>query len=171
MTSVILVRRIAARPSIVFDALITPEGMSRWWGPDAGPVLVAESDARTGGRFRVRFQMLDGSEHEASGEYLDVDRPRRVVLSWRWLGGQEDPGESRLEIQLRAFTGGTELTLTHSLLHDEDSRRGHEAGWSGSLDKLVRHLETPQPADALAAHARESNPPGSASDPSYRRSP
>lgn len=140
MTSLTLVRRIAARPSIVFDALITPEGISKWWGPDAGPVLIAESDARIGGRFRVRFRLLDGSEHESSGEYLEVDRPKRVVFSWRWLGGQEDPGESRVEIHLRAISEGTELTFTHSLLHDEEFRRSHEAGWSGSLDKLVQHF-------------------------------
>lgn len=145
MTSLTLVRRIAARPAIVFDALVTPEGISHWWGPDEGPVLIAESDARVGGRFRVRFRMLDGSEHETSGEYLEVDRPRRVVLNWRWLGGQEDPGESRVEMQLRAIPGGTELTFTHSLLHDEESRRTHEAGWNGSLDKLAQHVESAQP--------------------------
>ena len=69
MTSLTLVRRIAARPSIVFDALTTPEGIACWWGPDAGPVLLAETDVRVGGRFRVRFRMLDGSEHESSGVY------------------------------------------------------------------------------------------------------
>ena len=44
MTSLTIVRRIAARPSIVFDALTTPEGIACWWGPDAGPVLLAETD-------------------------------------------------------------------------------------------------------------------------------
>ena len=44
MTSLTLVRRIKARPSIVFDALTTAEGIANWWGPDGGPVLVAETD-------------------------------------------------------------------------------------------------------------------------------
>ena len=39
MTSLTLVRRIRARPSIVFDALTTPEGIASWWGPDEGPVF------------------------------------------------------------------------------------------------------------------------------------
>jgi uncharacterized protein YndB with AHSA1/START domain len=139
MTSLTLVRRIRARPSIVFDALTTPEGIASWWGPDAGPVLLAETDPRVGGRFRVRFRMLDGSEHESSGKYLEVARPERLAMSWRWAGG-EDPGESRLDIALRAIAGGTELTLTHSRLHDEETRRSHEEGWSGALDKLERHF-------------------------------
>jgi uncharacterized protein YndB with AHSA1/START domain len=90
MTSLTLVRRIKARPSIVFDALITPEGIASWRGPDGGPVLVAETDPQVGGRFRVRFRMLDGSEHESSGEYLEVVRPERLSMSWRWTGGVED---------------------------------------------------------------------------------
>jgi|SRR5882757_3112610 len=136
MTSLTLVRFIKARPEIVFDALVTPEGIVQWWGPDAGPVLVAESDPRIGGRFRVRFRMLDCSEHESSGEFLEVLRPERVVMSWRWQGGLEDPGESRLAITLRAVPEGTELTLIHSRLRDEGSCRSHQQGWSGSLDKL-----------------------------------
>ena len=144
MTSLTMTRRIAARPSIVFDALTTPEGIAHWWGPDAGPVLLAETDPRVGGRFRVRFRRLDGSEHESSGEYLEVQRPARLAMSWRWLGGAEDPGESRVEITLRATAEGTELTLTHSRLHDEETRRGHEQGWIGALDKLERHLRMTQ---------------------------
>jgi uncharacterized protein YndB with AHSA1/START domain len=141
MTSLTIVRRIAARPAIVFHALTTPEGIAAWWGPDAGPVLVAETDLRVGGRFRVRFRMLDGSEHESSGEYLEVVRPKRLAMTWRWAGG-EDPGESLLEIDLRAIAEGTELTLTHSRLVDEETRRGHEEGWTGALDKLERHCLT-----------------------------
>src|SRR3954447_22874815 len=98
MTSLTLVRRITARPSIVFDALTTPEGIACWWGPDGGPVLLAETDVRVGGRFRVRCRMLDGSEHESSGEYLDVVKPGRLAMTWRWLGGAEDLGHSLVEI-------------------------------------------------------------------------
>jgi uncharacterized protein YndB with AHSA1/START domain len=47
MTSLTIVRRIRARPSIVFDALTTQEGIAGWWGPDAGPVLLVETDARS----------------------------------------------------------------------------------------------------------------------------
>jgi len=36
--------------------------------------------------------------------------------------------------------GGTEVTLTHSRLHDEDARLSHENGWNGALDKLQRHF-------------------------------
>ncbi len=140
MTSLTLVRRIAARPSIVFDALTTPEGISHWWGPDAGPVLFAIADVRIGGRFKVRFRMLDGTEHESSGEYLEVNPPVRLAMTWRWLGQEDDDGESRVEIDLRPVDGGTELTFTHAQLSTEESAKGHTEGWNGALDKLEKYL-------------------------------
>ena len=147
MTSLTLVRRIKARPAIVFEALTTAEGVSAWWGPDAGPVLLAKMDVRVGGRYRIRFRMLDGSEHECAGQYTEVDKPRRLAMSWRWdTGGEpEEAGEEpRVEIDLRPIDTGTELTFTHSRLRTEASRASHEQGWTGALDKLVRHFAPDQ---------------------------
>lgn len=146
MSEITIVRRIAARPSIVFDALTTPEGMTSWWGPDEGPVLFAAADAKVGGRFQVRFRKLDGSEHECSGEFLEIERQRRIVMSWQWTSGG-DPGEqgrvSRLELHLRPIDTGTELTLIHAALHDEESARSHRWGWDGALSKLARRFAAP----------------------------
>jgi uncharacterized protein YndB with AHSA1/START domain len=141
MTSLTLVRIIRARPQIIFDAVTTAEGIVHWWGPDAGPVLVAEVDPRVGGHYRVRFlRMLDSTEYESSGEFLEIVRPERVVMSWHWRGGVPDPGESRVEITLKGIAEGTELTFTHSQLSDDAARRGHEEGWTGALDKLEAHF-------------------------------
>jgi uncharacterized protein YndB with AHSA1/START domain len=156
MTSLTLTRRLKARPAIVFDALTTLEGIAAWWGPDEGPVLLAEIDLRVGGRYRIRFRTLSGSEHESSGEYLEIVRPEKLVMSWCWAGGKEDPGESRLEFTLRAVAEGTELTLTHSRLHDEESARGHERGWTGALHKLVRRFEGGAEAARGEARPRDS---------------
>jgi uncharacterized protein YndB with AHSA1/START domain len=145
MTSLTLVRRIRARPSIVFKALTTPDGIAQWWGPDGGPVLLAETDVRIGGRFRVRFRMLDGTEHESTGEYLEVVEPQHLVMSWQWSGGGEpdEGGElSRIEIYLKGIDAGTEITFTHERLKTEASRASHERGWAGALDKLVRHFSS-----------------------------
>ena len=149
MTSLTLVRRIRARPSIVFEALTTPDGIGQWWGPDAGPVLLAETDVRIGGRFRVRFRMLDGTEHESTDEYLEIVESKRLVMSWEWTSGgepEEDGEVSGIEIDLKRIDAGTEITFTHTRLRTEASRASHERGWAGALDKLVRHFSTERSA-------------------------
>jgi uncharacterized protein YndB with AHSA1/START domain len=141
-TSVTLVRRIRARPETVFEAMTTPEGIGHWWGPDAGPVLFAETDVRVGGTFRVRFQMLDGTEHESFGTYLKVDPPHRLIMSWQWV--DEPDLDMQIEIALRVVAEGTELTFTHARLPDEEMRISHEAGWNGALDKLELYFLPPE---------------------------
>jgi len=141
MTSLTLVRRVRARPSIVFEAMTTAEGIAHWWGPDQGePVLHAEADPRPGGTYRVRFRTHDGAEHESSGEFLEVTPLTRIVMSWRWTLGGADPGISRVEIVLRPVPEGTEITFTHAQLADEESRHSHEGGWNGAFDKLEAYL-------------------------------
>jgi uncharacterized protein YndB with AHSA1/START domain len=156
MNTLTLVRRIKARPSIVFDALTTAEGIAAWWGPDDLPVVGAEVDARVGGAYRVRFRSLDGREHEANGVFLELVAPRRIVMSYRYsLGGEdEERGRtSRIEFELAPFAGGTDLTFTHVDLANEASVRSHARGWGGALDKLVEHW-----ADAGdAAHTNTEN--------------
>src|SRR5215831_6442184 len=126
-------------PAIVFEALTTTEGLTSWWGPDDCPVLSATADVRVGGRFRVRFRVGAGSEHadgasehECSGEFLEIEAPRRIVMSWQWLSGG-DPGE-------RERVSRLELTLIHAELRDDATARSHEWGWGGALDKLTRRL-------------------------------
>jgi uncharacterized protein YndB with AHSA1/START domain len=106
MNSVTLVRRIAARPAIVFDAFATTEGLTSWWGPDDFPVISASADVRVGGLFCVRFGTADGREHECSGEFLEVVKPERLAMSWRWSDGgeaEECGAVSRVELHLRAI--------------------------------------------------------------------
>ncbi|HEV2212078.1 MAG TPA: SRPBCC domain-containing protein [Gammaproteobacteria bacterium] len=151
MSEATLVRRIAARPSIVFEALTTSEGMTSWWGPADVPVLSAAADVKVGGRFCVRFRTTDGLEHECAGEFLKIEAPRHIVMSWQWTsGGQAEEKErvSRVEMRLRPIDTGTELTLIHAELFDEVSAASHEGGWAGALIKLLRRF--PAPASTAA---------------------
>jgi uncharacterized protein YndB with AHSA1/START domain len=144
VTSLTLVRQIRARPSTVFELLSTAEGMAAWWGPDDQPVLAAEADVRVGGQFRVRFRTSDAAEHECAGEFLEVEPPARIVMSWRWTSGgeaEEQGAVSRVEMHVRPIDTGTELTLVHADLRNEASAASHRGGWMGALDKLQARLE------------------------------
>lgn len=145
MSSVTLVRRIKARPAIVFDALSTVEGLTSWWGPDDLPVIAAHADARVGGDFRVRFRTVDGREHECGGQFLEIRKPERIIMTWRWTEGGvvgEHGRTSRVELRLRPIEDGTELTLVHTLLGDDSAAQEHGQGWEGALNKLVRTYAT-----------------------------
>jgi uncharacterized protein YndB with AHSA1/START domain len=136
--SLTVVRRIKAPPQTVFAAFVEPAHILKWWGPDAGPTLLAETDVRVGGRFRVVFETLDGERHENRGEYLEVDPPARLVMVWWWASTPER--RSRVTVSIRPVNSGSELTVRHEMFIDEASRDSHLLGWNGALDKLERLL-------------------------------
>ncbi|MBD8529214.1 MULTISPECIES: SRPBCC domain-containing protein [unclassified Massilia] len=137
MTSLTIVRVIEAPPAAVFAAFVEPDKIALWWGPDDGPVTHAEVDARPGGRFLVRFRMLDGSEHGCFGIFEVFEPPHHLAMSWSWE--DEDTPASRVQATLKPVGAGhTELTFVHAKLADDATRDSHEQGWNGALDKLQR---------------------------------
>jgi len=94
-------------------------------------------DPRVGGSFSfvVRRQ---GQEIDHVGEYLEIDRPRRLVFTW----GVADAGDSsRVIIDIIPLEKGCELTLIHEL-HPNwiDFASRTEAGWTKMLDVLAETL-------------------------------
>jgi uncharacterized protein YndB with AHSA1/START domain len=134
LPSLTLVRQIKASPAKVWAAITQPDLMIQWWGPDAGPTLSVEADVRPGGRFSVVFRLLDGQEHNPTGIYREVVPEKKLVFTWD-LPGAPEP-QSLVTFRLEPSAGGTELTLVHEHLPDEEARKSHEAGWNGLLDKL-----------------------------------
>jgi len=133
------VRRIHATADAVFQAFVDPREILCWWCPDDGPVLSAETDVRVGGRFRVAFKTTDGELHETHGEYLEIDRPRRLVLGWWW---SDTPHlRTRVTVTIEPLSGGAELTVLHEGFHDVETRDRHEAGWVHATLRLAARVE------------------------------
>lgn len=134
LPSLTLVRRIKAPPARVWAAITQPDPILQWWGPDAGPTLSVVADVRPGGRFSVVFRLLNGDEHNPTGIYREVVPEKKLVFTWDLPGALEP--ESLVTFRIEPVEGGTELTLTHERLPDQEARTSHEHGWSGLLDKL-----------------------------------
>ena len=150
-----LIRRIKAPPRALFAAFVEPTHIMKWWGPDAGPTILAETDVRVGGRFRVVFVTLDGERHENGGEYLEIDPPARLVMAWWWAATPER--RSRVTVSIRPISGGSELTIHHEMFFDAATRDNHLWGWNGTLDKLERLLGE-EKATGRQSTTRESIP-------------
>ncbi|HET6997784.1 MAG TPA: SRPBCC domain-containing protein [Solirubrobacterales bacterium] len=121
--------RIGASPETVFDFFIEPDKMIQWMGRSA------ELDPRPGGRFYCDIN----SEAIASGEYLELDRPNRVVFSWGWNGEDSvtPPGSSKVEVLLQPDGDGTHLRLIHHDLPNAESAEKHGHGWRHYMDRLA----------------------------------
>ena len=137
--SLTYVRRIRATPAKVWNAFVDPRELLHWWGPDAGPTLSAETDVRVGGTFKIAFRTMDGEHHENHGEYLEVDPPKRLVMSW-WLSDTPQL-RSLVTVSLVAVDEGVEVTVKHDGFSDDGVRITHEKGWEGALRKMAARVQ------------------------------
>jgi uncharacterized protein YndB with AHSA1/START domain len=121
---------IAASPETVWELLVDPEQAVRWMGQ------VATLDAHPGGLYRV--EVIPGNT--ARGEFVVVDRPRRLVHTWGWepeSGSTVTPGSTTVEYELIPTDGGTTLRFTHRDLPSEEAATSHAQGWDHYFERLV----------------------------------
>lgn len=144
-----LVRYVDAPREQVFRMWSDPEHFRRWSVPKGFRIAHGASDFRPGGAWRCHMVAPDGTEHRASGRYLDILAPQHIALSHRWedASGAHSP-ETRLKVSLDALGERTRLSLHQGLFANEAERNGHKAGWSECLDALADQLH------ALAAQGR-----------------
>jgi uncharacterized protein YndB with AHSA1/START domain len=136
--TVLVVRRVLkASAEFLFDAWTDPTHMARWFHarPD-WTTEVRAAEARAGGAWEIIMHAPDGSTCHPLGRYLELDRPRRIVFTWR-----DDPGDARetvVTIELKPLgPHETELILTQTGLRDVPDQEDHQNGWEGCLQCLT----------------------------------
>jgi uncharacterized protein YndB with AHSA1/START domain len=122
-------REIKARPETVYSFFTDPAKWLSWQGVDATIEPVA------GGVFRINVR----GDGYASGRFVELIPPRRVVFTWGWehLGNAVPPGSSRVEVDLIPDeTGTTTLVRLRHYGLPVDAGELHRAGWEHYLTRL-----------------------------------
>jgi uncharacterized protein YndB with AHSA1/START domain len=131
-----VVHRFKVSAERVFDGLLDHAKVRVWMIAPADPSLVKSVtiDARVGGGFSI-VMPVDGVDYEHSGEYLEIDRPHRLVFTW---AAEDSPNHDRIVIDIVSLESGCELTLTHEI-HPDMARYAEQvrAGWPVKLDALA----------------------------------
>src|SRR5258708_2339088 len=71
------------------------------------------------------------------GQYLEIDPPRRVLVSWVVAGNPGlPPGATEVEFTLTPIRYGTRLRLVHRGL-PRDQAQVHAVGWQHFLTRLA----------------------------------
>jgi len=122
----------------VWDALTTPERISRWFLPLSG-------DLRLGGRYQFQGQ--------AGGSIVACERPNRLQVTWVYPPSDTDEGASDLEIRLSpAGDHATTLELVHAAvvpdeMWDTFGPGAVGVGWEQGAFGLSLYLRTGSTVD------------------------
>jgi uncharacterized protein YndB with AHSA1/START domain len=138
----VYVTYIRTTPEKLWRALIDPEFTSKYWCETR-----QESEWKPGASWRI---MIPDGRVADSGEILEIDPPRKLVLTWR---NQFKPelhaeGFSHLTYELEKVGESVKLTVIHQM-DKPDSKliQAVSGGWPAILASLKSLLETGEPLE------------------------
>ena len=128
---------IRTTPEKLWRALLEPEFTRRYWFG-----TVQECEWKPGSPWKIKF--TDGRVGD-SGEVVEIDPPRKLVLMWRQELFPEltAEGYSRMTYELEPHGETVKLTLTHEMDKKESKFiKAVANGWPMILASLKSMLET-----------------------------
>jgi uncharacterized protein YndB with AHSA1/START domain len=133
----VYVTYIATTPEKLWEALLSPEFTKAYW---FGATL--ESEWQVGSPWKMKF--ADGKITD-SGEVVEIEKPKRLVLKWRneFRPELHAEGYSRCTIEIEQEDQAVKLTVMHEI--DKPDSKLIEAvsgGWPRILSNLKSLLET-----------------------------
>ena len=128
-------RRFEFPAERVFDAWLDPKTAGQWmFATPTGKMVRVEIDARVGGKFCF-VDRRDGEDVAHVGEYLELERPRRIVFTLSVPKYSQEL--DRVTVEITARGTGCELALTHELAFAPVPVTNIEAGWRAILDDFA----------------------------------
>lgn len=128
---------IRTTPAKLWQALTEPQFIRQYW---FGTNI--ECGWKQGSPWKM--SSTDGTLTD-SGEIVEIDPPRRMVIRWRheWMPALKAEGESRCTIELEPVDKAVKLTITHEIERPESKLiTAVSGGWPVILSNLKSLLET-----------------------------
>lgn len=139
---IVTTRKFDAPAELVYDVLTKPEHVRSWFAPFEDTITVCDIDLRVGGDYHIVFVTPTGQECSFRGTYLELERPDRIVDTWRFEGW--GPDTDAVETVTLAEDGGV-TTLTMRIVFNSAYGRSHMKfdgpdGQGSSFDKMEDYL-------------------------------
>jgi uncharacterized protein YndB with AHSA1/START domain len=136
-----LQRVLGTTPDVAFERWVDAEARHRWYAPEEGWIVEAETDLRVGGTWRVLFGPSPDEMYLEHGVFEEVDPPHKVAYTTLYEFPDGRPSfETYVTVTFEARDGGTLLTVLDTGYPSDDQRAAHESGWPGFLDAFERTL-------------------------------
>ncbi len=147
---VVVTRRFAAPPEMVFRAHTDPELIKQWLlGPDGWTMPVCVSEARVGGKIRYEWTDGKGGGFHLTGEYVELSPFSKIVHIERMHLPDPTP-DNHVETRFEADGAGTLMTMRMTLPSAETRAAmlatGMEHGMEASYARLEKLPWPVQPA-------------------------
>lgn len=139
----LITRTFDAPISLVFHLWERPEHMKQWLGPKNFTCTSVELDFRPGGVWRACIVSEAYGESWMGGRFREIEKDKRIVYTFAWEDGRDQPGVETLITVTFAEEDGKTVQSFHQapFLHVE-ARDSHIVGWNQSFDREQTYAES-----------------------------
>jgi uncharacterized protein YndB with AHSA1/START domain len=136
-------RSFDAPVALVYKLWTQRAHLLRWWGPKEFTCTAAELDVRPGGRWRACIESARYGTSWMGGVYRQIEPQRRLVFTFAWEDGRDQPGvDTLVTVTFAEQDGGTLQTFHQAPFVRADGRDSHVAGWNSAFDSEADYLAT-----------------------------
>ncbi len=138
---VVVTRRFAASPELVYRAHVEPELIQKWaLGPDGWTMPVCVNDARPGGAIRYEWSDGKGRGFYLTGEYVELQPFSRIVHIERMHLPDPTP-DNHIETRFEPDGAGTLMTMRMTLPNLETRTAMLSTGMERGMEASYVRLE------------------------------
>jgi uncharacterized protein YndB with AHSA1/START domain len=138
---VVVTRRFAAPPEVVYRAHVDPAVIQTWLlGPEGWSMPVCICEARPKGKIRYEWSNGQGGGFYLTGEFLELEPPRRIVHVERMHLPETTP-DNHIETRFDPDGDGTLMTMRMALPNLETRTRMLSTGMEYGMEASYVRLE------------------------------
>jgi len=147
LTRLNIVRTFDAPRALVWKMWTDPAHVAVWWAPEHFTTPVVKMDVRPGGAIHMVMRAPDGADYPFDGRFITLDEPERLVMR-TWVNCADGDVWFEVEQTIRFDEDGDQTVMRFEAVVQQAKAdavgplSGMEAGWTGSLNKLERHIRT-----------------------------
>lgn len=134
-------RRFKCSKSELFDWLVQPDLITKWFGPKHLSIGTVKMDVRIGGKYSFELKKSHDQNFFIEGKYIEVNTPDALVFTLEYRGLTASPPKSIVKIKFKELSGNESflsLTQDFELIPSDMSKRAK--AWEYMLQTLEEQI-------------------------------
>ena len=136
-------RRFNCSKSELFDWLVQPELITRWFGPKQLSIGSVQTDIRIGGKYSIELKKSGDENFFIEGEYVEVNVPDELAFTFQYRGLAASPPKSIVKIKLEELAENKSLlSLTQDFEFTPSDINSRTKSWEHMFQTLEQQIKT-----------------------------
>ena len=142
-TNIYISRTFNCSTKQLFDWMVNPKLLAKWFGPKHVSTGMIESDLKVGGNYRIELLKVQGNRFFIEGQYIEIEKPTKLVFSFKYEGLVNTPPDSVVTIIIEEIEPSiSKLSLIQKFELAPPDVENKTKAWENMFEKLNTEIKT-----------------------------